>query len=116
MEADRRRFPRMRTLWAGVVAFDKRRAQLPCTVRNASENGALLKVSEAITLPTDFELDIPSRQRRYAAHMVWRHGEAIGVCFDHDVADEQSELMKRLKATETANAQLQERVRQLTEG
>ena len=115
MEAERRRSPRMRTLWAGVVAFNNRRSTMDCTIRNASESGALLKVSEAITLPPTFELEIPARQRRFSARVIWRRGDAIGVAFGDPASAIPTDLLRRLEASEAANVLLQERVRQLTE-
>jgi hypothetical protein len=115
MEAERRRSPRMRTLLAGVVAFNNRCSTYDCTIRNASEIGALLKFPRAVLLPPTFELEIPARQKKLMARIVWRREDAIGVAFDQDGPAVPTELLERLKASEAAKARLQERVRQLTE-
>lgn len=115
MEAERRRSPRMRTLLAGVVAFNNRCSTFDCTIRNTSDTGALLKFPRTVLLPPTFELEIPARQKKLTARMVWHSENAIGVAFDNDGAAVPTELLERLRASETAKARLQERVRQLTE-
>ncbi|TAJ28259.1 PilZ domain-containing protein [Bosea sp. (in: a-proteobacteria)] len=115
MEAERRRSPRMRTLLAGVVAFNNRCSTFDCTIRNASDTGALLKFPRTVLLPPTFELEIPARNKTVKARIVWRSEDAMGVAFDNDAPAAQTELLERLKASEAAKARLQERVRLLTE-
>lgn len=115
MDEERRRLPRMRTLLAGVATFNDRRSTVDCTIRNASEEGALLKLSEAVMLPPVFELQIPARQKRFSARVIWRRGDGVGVTFGDPVAEPQGDLLQRLKVSEAANARLQARVRELTE-
>lgn len=115
MEAERRRLPRLRTLLAGVLSFNDRCSTMDCVIRNASEDGAFLKLSGSVQLPESFELDIPARQKKVMAHVIWRHPDGVGVAFGDLDAVASTELLARLKATQAANVRLQERVRQLTE-
>ncbi|MGO4171061.1 PilZ domain-containing protein [Bosea sp. TAF32] len=115
MDAERRRAPRQRTLLSGVAAFNGGRSTLDCTIRNLSEAGALMVLSDAVALPQAFEIEIPSRQRQYSARAVWRSGERIGIVFTEPAAAVPLDLMRRLKACETANVGLKARIRQLTE-
>jgi hypothetical protein len=115
MDTERRRAPRHRTLLGGIVAFNGRRSTLDCTIRNLSGSGALMAVPDAVALPPSFELEIPSRQRQYSARTVWRSGERIGIVFTDPAEAVPLDLMRRLKACETANAGLKTRIRQLTE-
>ena len=115
MDAERRRSPRQRTLLGGVVTFNGRRSTLDCAIRNLSDDGVLMLLSDAVALPQAFELEIPSRQRQYLARAIWRSGERIGVVFTDPAEAVPLDLMRRLKACETANASLKTRIRQLTE-
>lgn len=115
MDTERRRAPRQRTLLGGVVMFNGRRSTLDCAIRNLSDDGALMMLSDAVALPQAFEIEIPSRQRQYAARAVWRSGERIGIVFTEPAEAVPLDLMRRLKACETTNAGLKARIRQLTE-
>jgi len=115
MDTERRRAPRSRTLLGGIIAFNGRRSTLDCQIRNLSDGGALMMISDAVALPQAFELEITSRQRQYSARAVWRSGERVGVVFTDPAEAVPLDLMRRLKVCETANARLKARVRQLTE-
>jgi len=115
MDIERRRSPRQRTLLGGVVAFNGRRSTLDCTIRNLSDHGALMILSDAVALPEAFDIEIPSRQRQYPARLKWRNGNRIGIAFADPADVVPLDLMRQLKACETANARLKTRIRQLTE-
>jgi len=118
MTTERRTMPRLRSLLGGRVAFNQRRSTLDCTVRNISEGGALLLLSETVALPIAFDLEIAQRQRSYAARVRWRDGERVGVAFETRAeapAPVPLDLMRRLKTCEQDNARLKSRITQLTE-
>lgn len=115
---ERRKTPRLRTLLGARACFNQRNATLDCVVRNFSEDGALLVVSDAVALPSAFEIDIAQRQRSYAARVRWREGSRVGVAFETRSPESEmdsSDLARRLRHVEQANVRLKTRISQLTE-
>lgn len=119
MTTERRKTLRQRTLLGGRIVFNQRRATLDCVVRNFSDTGALILLSDAVALPAAFDLEIDHKQRSYGARVRWRNGERIGIGFE-DLAATEAEVIpldiaRRLKICEQNNAQLKARIAQLTE-
>jgi hypothetical protein len=115
---ERRRNPRLRTLLGGTVCFNQRRSTLDCLVRNLSDEGALLLLSDAVALPSAFDLDIAQRQRSYNARVRWRDGGRVGIAFEAQPEGQSVvplDTARRLKSCEQDNARLKSRIRQLTE-
>jgi hypothetical protein len=54
---------------------------MSCTLRNYSEDGALLKFSEAPIVPGQIELVINNRNALMPAKIHWRRGELVGIEF-----------------------------------
>lgn len=117
---ERRQTARLRSLLGARACYNQRRVTLDCVVRNISEGGALLVVSDAVVLPAMFELEIAQRQRSYNAHVRWRSGTRVGVSFETQGAADtptatQLDTASRLRMAERDNAQLRSRIDQLTE-
>jgi hypothetical protein len=52
-----------------------------CVVVDLSERGARLALAgKGATLPTEFELIIPSRSASWRVRVVWQEGNEVGVC------------------------------------
>lgn len=117
---ERRRAARSRTFIGGKVIFNQRQSTLDCTVRNLSEDGALLAFSGSVTLPELFELYCPLKRESRMVRSRWRDGDRIGVAFaapaKQDAAPVQLDLMRRLRQLEKENAALKARIVELTEG
>lgn len=76
---ERRKSERRRSLKKGLIAFNDRYCSTACTVRNESEGGALLMVSQNQVIPSVFELKVqPARDYRFA-EVIWRTPDAMGV-------------------------------------
>jgi hypothetical protein len=75
-----RRTPRHRVLKAGTIEFGG--GAIDCTVRNLSNTGAALEVSNQIGIPEKFALVVPGDGLHLPCHVVWRKGCRIGVTFD----------------------------------
>ena len=60
---ERRASRRQKSFLRGVVYFDKRRSETACLVRDLSEDGARIVLSQTITIPDVIELQIPQRQQ-----------------------------------------------------
>nr|WP_248310840.1 PilZ domain-containing protein [Bosea vaviloviae] len=117
---ERRQTPRLRSLLGARACYNQRRATLDCVVRNISEGGALIVVTETVLLPADFELEIAQRQRSYHAHVRWRTGTKLGVSFEPtDIAEitdaAGADVAMRLRMAERDNARMKSRIEQLTE-
>ena len=117
---ERRRAVRNRTLIGGKVIFNQRQSTLDCTVRNLSEDGALLVFPDSVALPDLFELYLPLKRESRMVRTRWRDSERIGVAFaaaaKEDEAPVQLDLVRRLRRLEQENATLKARIVELTEG
>ena len=65
----------------GIVYFDKRRSETACAVRNLSEDGASIVLSQTITIPDLIELEIPQREQTVIARVEWRRADEAGLSF-----------------------------------
>ena len=115
---ERRQTARLRSLLGAKACYNQRQVTLDCVVRNISEGGALIVVSDAVILPADFELEIARRQCSYQAHIRWRSGTRVGVSFETAAeapATTSLDLATRLRLAERDNARMKTRIDQLTE-
>jgi hypothetical protein len=102
----------MRTILGARAVFQDGRSAIDCQIRNISATGALLSLSETLSLPPVFELEIPMRQTKWRAVLRWRSQQAAGVQF----LDEQKTSASSgagLLALEMENAMLRKRVGEL---
>lgn len=122
--SDGRRSDRTRTFMAARILFNKGLIQVDCTVRNLSEGGAKLEVSQAVTLPDEFDLLIPQRAVTRRVRLCWRTADYCGVAFvdageaharQSQTQGEQN-LRARIHDLEQTIAGLQRRIQELTEG
>jgi hypothetical protein len=81
---ERRTLLRKRSFLQGRLYFNNRRSSLDCLVRDISDQGAKLKVSDSIAIPEFVELHIPNKDETYRAKVQWRTGFEIGVTFESD--------------------------------
>lgn len=78
-DEERRVAPRNRALKKGVIAFKDRYCSTECMIKNESDNGALLMVSQNQVIPNVFELKVyPERDFR-VAEAIWRTPDAMGI-------------------------------------
>jgi PilZ domain len=76
--ADNRRTPRRRVFKDGVI--QAKGLGTACTVRNLSDNGALLNAETGET-PEHLTLVIVSEKLVRKCRVIWRDGSKIGVAF-----------------------------------
>jgi hypothetical protein len=81
MIANRRIEMRIRVFHGASVVFNGRQSVLACTIRNWSETGAMVRMSDWIALPETFELDIANQESGVRVRQCWRRGDDIGVAF-----------------------------------
>jgi len=76
---EHRNAPRDRVLKAGTIGFGG--GAINCMVRNISDTGAMLDVTNAVEVPEQFTLALTDGQHM-SCHVVWRREKRIGVAFD----------------------------------
>ena len=82
MAADERRTSaRQRTVMRGCIYYDKRSASTDCLVRDVSDSGARLELSENVFIPDLIELYIPKKEETHHARVLWRHDNEVGVAY-----------------------------------
>ena len=116
---ERRASRRLKSFLRGVVYFDKRRSETACLVRDLSEDGARIILSQTVTIPDLIELDIPQREQTVIARVEWRRADEAGLSFSRpDMATLQREdqLIKRIAELEAEIATLQRTIRRLKRG
>jgi hypothetical protein len=80
-EQDRRRTPRVKTFLRGFVTYDDQAVAADCLVRDISDAGAKLELSENVVIPYLIDLYIPKKDETLRANVLWRYGDLIGVGF-----------------------------------
>jgi hypothetical protein len=78
---DHRRERRMRMLKTARVVFNGGYSVFDCRVKNLSQSGALLEVSNVLGIPAHFEIALDGGARRPCTVM-WRTERLMGVAFD----------------------------------
>ncbi|MEE7457511.1 pilus assembly protein PilZ [Methylorubrum populi] len=81
MSSDKRQEVRKRTFLKGRIHFNKGASSMDCLIRDFSEMGARLELSETNTLPEVFDLYIPQKEMTLRSNLRWRRGDAVGVAF-----------------------------------
>jgi hypothetical protein len=63
------------------VLADKRRPHVGCIVRDLSDGGAKIELSEDAPLPYEFELEIPDMSLCVRTRVAWTNGRSYGLMF-----------------------------------
>lgn len=80
-ENDGRNVTCQRVLIAATIRYANGIGTVACVVRNLSETGAKLAVTESVTLPEHFELVMPQKNVIRRCVLRWRRGDEAGVSF-----------------------------------
>jgi PilZ domain-containing protein len=117
---ERRTLLRKRSFLQGRLYFNNRRSSLDCLVRDISNHGAKLKVSDSIAIPEFVELHIPNKDETYRAKVQWRTGFEIGVTFENDQEAPSivpsagpADLLERVRRLEAEVASLHRKLNEL---
>jgi hypothetical protein len=116
-----RRWPRLKTFLRGTIYFNNRRSSVDCVVRDISDGGARLAVSDETMVPDTFEIHIPQKERAHIGDVKWRRGEEIGLQFQDPVgvvapASYLAELSRRVKRLENEVAMLRRALGEIKTG
>lgn len=79
---ERRAQARKKSFLQGRVYFNNRSSTADCVIRDITEAGARLKFSGTASVPEVFELHIPNKHEIFRAHVIWHHGDEIGVALN----------------------------------
>jgi PilZ domain-containing protein len=83
---ERRALIRHKSFIKGRIHFNNRLSSMDCIVRDLTEKGARLQVSESIALPDTFELYLPNKDAHFRARAQWRKGDQLGVSWTPESA------------------------------
>ena len=78
--------PRNRTFLPAKVEIEELGISAGCTIRDLSDKGARLQLSDSVALPSSFRLHIPKFDRTVTAELRWRRGDFAGVQFGSFIA------------------------------
>ena len=112
----RRASRRQKSFLRGVVYFDKRRSETACLVRDLSEDGARIVLSQTITIPDVIELQIPQREQTLSARVQWRRADEVGLSFskpDTATTPRENQLIKRIAELEAEITTLERTIKRL---
>ena len=112
----RRASRRQKSFLRGVVYFDKRRSETACLVRDLSEDGARIVLSQTITIPDVIELQIPQREQTLSARVQWRRADEVGLSFskpDTATTPRENQLIKRIAELEAEITTFQRTIKRL---
>ncbi|HEY0147109.1 MAG: PilZ domain-containing protein [Methylovirgula sp.] len=110
---------RVRSFLRAQIVFNNRMTTIECIIKNYSAAGAKIALNDTLTVPTEFDIYIPAKQRNHHARLVWRDKDAIGVNFIEAGAAVATKTpaaaaADRLRELELQNAELKSRVRELS--
>lgn len=113
---ERRRQPRNKVYYGGLVAFNARNSTIACVVRNFSMVGAKIELEGTALVPDQVDFEIGRKSLSCPARVIWRNRNEAGLVFaDTDAASGVVSLdwARKLQASERANRHLQARIEQL---
>ena len=116
---DTRSNGRNRAMLGAQIVYNNRQSTLDCQIRNISDKGARLSLSDTVTVPDEFDLLVPHRGRTYRARLRWRARDSIGVEFAMSEepaarAEHTFDPAHRIAELETENARLQAKIAELS--
>ena len=113
MMVEARRSERVRSLLRARILFNNGASTIDCTIKNISAQGAKIEIVHSLSVPSEFDLEVPQRGRTYRAKMMWRAANSIGVEFiEQGATSENAQAM--IQRLETENRKLRNSVALLT--
>ncbi|WP_457094974.1 PilZ domain-containing protein [Microvirga sp. P5_D2] len=78
---ERRSIKRWPAVLAARITSDSGAVSIECIVRDLSDTGARIYLTDNSSLPLEFVLEIPSRGLRVQSRLMWGRGANHGVVF-----------------------------------
>ena len=104
---------RGRSLLKAKIVFNNRMSSIDCIVKNISIGGAKIAVASTLSIPNEFDLEIPMKGKTYRVQMRWRDSEHMGVEFI-DTLDNKPPGSTPYQKLEDENARLKATIHALT--
>ena len=107
---DNRSATRARAFLRAQIRFNNGMSTMDCLIRDLSDGGARLEISDSVAIPASFDLYIPKRDETRRATVHWRTSEQLGVAF-RDAADmrlEAPDMVERVARLEADIAALRQ--------
>jgi len=122
MEGQARPFGMVKTFLRAQIIYNNELTVIDCLVKSISASGAKVSVSESLSVPAEFDLCIPQKNKTYRSRMVRRDATTIDVAFiltetqaDQTQPEIQSDIVAaRIRKLEIQNAELKIRIRDLS--
>lgn len=112
--AEIRRDERVRAFLRARIVFNNHNSTVDCIIKNISASGAKIELSNAVSIPSEFDLDVPQKGRVYRARLMWRDAEALGVEFLERVSEDHAAIEMRVARLDRENAKLRATIALLT--
>lgn len=110
MQTEKRSEPRKKTFMKGRVLFNGGASSMDCLIRDLSEHGAKLELTDTAILPEVFDLYILHKDAHYRSTVRWRNGGSFGTATRSAApAPDQTDiaaLQRRIVELEAENATL----------
>ena len=113
MMVEARRSERVRSFLRARILFNNSASTIDCTIKNISAHGAKIEIVHSLSVPSEFDLEVPQRGRTYRARMMWRAADSIGVEFVEQGATSEN-AQATIQRLEAENRKLRSSVAQLT--
>lgn len=114
MMVEARSSERVRSLLRARILFNNGASTIDCTIKNISSHGAKIEIVHSLSIPAEFDLQVPQRGRTYRSKMVWRASDSIGVEFIEADAATSASALATIKQLEAENRKLRTSIAQLT--
>jgi len=97
---DRRARMRQRALLAGKLASEDAATTLDCTIRNISEDGAMIETTTPQLIPARLHLVQIKEGIAWDAEVIWRRGNRVGLALKdrHDLRETTEKQLRALRA------------------
>ncbi len=115
--SEARKLDRARSILGAHIIFNNHNSTVDCQIRNISKSGARLAISNTVTLPEEFDIEVPQRGRTYRARLCWRDEQSAGIEFVLDTTESsgRADSNGRIAELEAENAALRLRIFDLRE-
>ncbi len=111
-----RKTERSRAILGATVIYNNKNSTVECQIRNISKTGARLSISDTVSLPEEFDIEVPQKGKTYRARLCWRDESSAGIEFVLEAAASPAPgLQGRVAELEAENAALRLRIFDLRE-
>ena len=74
-----RRAERLKSLLRARIVFNAGSSTIECVIKNVSAHGMRLEIADGLSVPGEFDLEVPHKDRTYRTRRVWRGDGMVGV-------------------------------------